>query len=136
MQSPAGLQESDLAHLVDRFYEKVRADALLGPVFNVAVHDWPGHKHLLTSFWSSVVLRTGTFRGNPMAAHRALPGIRGEHFDRWLSLWRETTAQTLDPEGAALMQDFAERIGLNLRLGMGLPAPGAGRGIFAVRDAD
>lgn len=113
------LDEAGIARLVDRFYEKVRVDPLLGPVFNPAVHDWDEHKRLLTSFWASVVLRAASYRGNPMSAHRPLP-IRGEHFARWLALWDETTRETLDAESAARMREHAERIGRGLQLGLGL----------------
>jgi len=112
--------ETRIAVLVDRFYEKVRADPLLGPVFNAAVHDWDEHKRTLVSFWSSVALRTGNYRGNPMAVHRAQP-IRTEHFVRWLALWRETAGDVLDEISAAQMIEHADRIGRSLRLGMGLP---------------
>ncbi|MGC1549985.1 MAG: group III truncated hemoglobin, partial [Rhodanobacter sp.] len=90
-------------------------------VFNPAVHDWDEHKRLLTSFWCSVALRANSYRGNPMGAHRAQPTIRAEHFERWLSLWRETTHEMLDEAAAAQMIEYAERIGRSLRLGIGLP---------------
>jgi hemoglobin len=121
MQEPATLDESRIALLVDRFYEKVRADPLLGPVFNAAVHDWDDHKRTRTSFWCSVALRASSYRGNPMAVHRAQPGIRAEHFERWLSMWQATTREVLDENDAQLMLDHADRIGRSLRLGMGLP---------------
>lgn len=122
------LDDAALAALVDRFYDRVRCDAVLGPVFNPVVHDWDAHKRLLTSFWASVVLRAGTYRGNPMAAHRALPDVRGEHFDHWLALWAATTAEVLGAEAAAQMQDYAARIGTGLRMGLGLEAT-SGRGL-------
>ncbi|HET6430623.1 MAG TPA: hypothetical protein VFG40_00155, partial [Dyella sp.] len=46
--------------------------------------------------------------------------VRAEHFDRWLALWRPTCAEVLDAAGAALMIDYAERIGQSLKLGLGL----------------
>ncbi len=119
MNPPLLFDERAIATLVDRFYEKVRVDAQLGPVFIAAVHDWDEHKALLTSFWSSVALRAGSYRGNPMAAHRPHP-IRAEHFDHWLALWRETCAEALDETDAALMLEYAERIGRSLKLGLGL----------------
>jgi hemoglobin len=121
MNTPATLDETHIATLVDRFYDKVRADPSIGPIFNAAVHDWAEHKRLLTSFWCSVALRTASYRGNPMAVHRAQPAIRAEHFVRWLDLWRETTREVLDEASAAQMLDYAERIGRSLRMGMGLP---------------
>lgn len=122
MHSHAKPDAAALALLVDRFYEKVRQDAILGPIFNPVVHDWPEHKQRLTAFWSSVVLRTASYRGNPMAVHRALPNVHAGHFQHWLGLWRETARETLDADAAALMLDYAERIGQSLRMGMGLPA--------------
>jgi hemoglobin len=124
--TPAHLDESRLAVLVDRFYDKVRADPLLGPVFNPRVDDWDAHKVLMTSFWATVALRTGHYRGNPLARHQPLP-IGVEHFQRWLALWRETAAELLDAESAALMAGYAERIGYGMRVGMGLSGHQRGR---------
>ena len=121
MQELSKPDASRIAVLVDRFYENVRVDPLLGPVFNAAVHDWDEHKRTLTSFWCSVALRVNSYRGNPMAVHRMQPGIRTEHFERWLSLWKTTTREVLDESDAKLMLEHADRIGRSLRLGMGLP---------------
>lgn len=121
MQELSQLDAGQIALLVDRFYDQVRADPLLGPVFNAAVHDWDEHKRTLTSFWCSVALRSNSYRGNPMAVHRQQPAIRGEHFERWLALWRTTTREVLDEAGAQLMLEHADRIGRSLRMGMGLP---------------
>jgi hemoglobin len=116
-----------IAALVDRFYDRIRVHPTLGPVFNAAVHDWPGHKRLLTSFWCSVLLRAGSYRGNPMAAHRPHPITTG-HFVQWLALWRETADEVLAPAQAALVHDYAQRIGRSLRYGLGLPEPGQSAG--------
>ncbi|MGH8214716.1 MAG: group III truncated hemoglobin [Rhodanobacteraceae bacterium] len=123
---PATLDESQLAILVDRFYDRVRVDPLLGPVFNRVVDDWDAHKVLMTSFWTTVALRSGHYRGNPLAKHQPLP-IGVEHFQRWLALWRETAGELLDIESAALMTGYAERIGYGMRVGMGLSGHQRGR---------
>jgi hemoglobin len=112
----------DIERLVDRFYDRVQVDPVLGPIFNPAVHDWAEHKRTLVSFWSSVALRSGTYRGNPMAAHRPHP-IRPEHFDHWLGLWRETASDVMSPRHAALFGEYASRIGRSLRYGLGLDGP-------------
>ena len=119
MNSATTFDEALIATLVDHFYEKVRRDPQIGPIFNAAVHDWDAHKRLLTSFWASVALRAGSYRGNPMAAHRPHP-IRVEHFDRWLALWRETCVEELDEAHAEQMLEFAQRIGRSLKYGLGL----------------
>ena len=127
MPQPESLDEGQIAHLVDCFYAKVSADPLLGAVFNPVVEDWDAHKRLLTSFWCSVALRAGTYRGNPMAMHRPHP-IRHEHFQRWLALWNETTHEVLDVDSAAVMIEYAGRIGQGLQLGLGLlPHPKGAR---------
>lgn len=123
---PAGLDESRLACLVDRFYAKVRVDPMLGPVFNAVVEDWDAHKVLMTSFWATVALRTGHYRGNPLAKHLPLP-IGAAHFERWLVLWRDTAHEILDAESAALLTGYAERIAYGMRVGMGLSGHQRGR---------
>src|SRR5918911_279940 len=90
------ITEDSIGVLVDSFYAKVRQDPTIGPVFNDAVHDWDAHLETLRAFWSSVMLTTGRYKGNPMAAHLKHP-IRPEFFDRWLALWRETAAELFAP---------------------------------------
>jgi hemoglobin len=113
------LSEARIAILVDRFYDKVRADPLLGPVFNAVVEDWDAHKRLLTSFWCTVALHARSYRGNPLAKHRPLP-IERAHFERWLALWRETTHEVLDETAAEVLIGYAGRIALGLGAGIGL----------------
>ena len=113
------LTHDDIERLVDRFYDRVRADAMLGPVFNAAIDDWPEHKRTLVDFWSSIALGSKRYRGNPMAAHRPHP-IREEHFGHWLDLWRETAEAELPAEHAAVFVQHASRIAQSLQFGLGL----------------
>jgi hemoglobin len=119
------LAPADIARLVDRFYERVRADPVLGPVFNPAVEDWDEHKRLLTAFWSSVALGARSYRGNPMAAHRP-HAITAGHFRHWLALWEDTARAELAPAQAAQMVEYAQRIGRSLRYGLGIDERGPG----------
>lgn len=121
MSEPIAPDAEAIARLVDRFYDRVQVEPLIGPVFRAVVHDWDAHKRLLTSFWCSVALHAGSYRGNPMAAHRPLP-IDNRHFDRWLALWQDTAQSLLPPTQAALMVDYARRIGASLRYGLNLDA--------------
>lgn len=111
------VDETLLRPLVEAFYARVRADALLGPVFSAAVHDWDDHHRRLVDFWSSVMLASGRFKGNPVALHmlhaEAMTPVR---FERWLALWRETSEEILPAAAAAAVQAKAARIAESLQL--------------------
>lgn len=135
MSRPTAICHSHIAALVDRFYDKVRVDPLIGPVFNAAVHDWPAHKRLLVSFWSSLLIERGSYHGNPLAKHRG-HGIDNAHFERWLALWQATSDEMFEPEVAGVFQEFAGRISRGMRMGLGLRENHVGRSLgIAVRGA-
>jgi len=114
--SPVQSQHPDLAHLVETFYARARADALIGPVFAAHVEDWPHHLRALTAFWAAQLHGRGTYRGAPIAAHRALsPALAAPMFERWLALWQETTAQLMPAAQAQVLQARATRIAQVLR---------------------
>jgi hemoglobin len=120
-----GVDEEGLARLVDRFYEAVRADGLIGPVFNEAIDDWPRHLDKLAAFWSSLMLATGRYDGRPMAAHfKHRARITPAMFDRWLVLWREATEAEMPPLAARSMQEKATRIAANFKLALARLPPG------------
>lgn len=80
--------------MVETFYGRVRADASLGPIFDEHIGDaWPEHMDRMVDFWSSVLLGTGRFRGNPAARHHAMTELRPEHFDRWLDLFEKVLGE-------------------------------------------
>lgn len=108
--------EAGITRLVHAFYARARTDWLLGPVFDAAVDDWDEHLDTLVRFWSSVLLRAGSYRGNPMAAHRPL-GLDDQHFARWLALWERTAREVLPRDQARHVFETAERIGRSLRIG-------------------
>ena len=116
------ISETALRDLVERFYGKVRREAVLAPIFEAAVEDWDEHLDRLQAFWSSVMLTSGRYKGNPMAAHAPLK-FDVSAFDTWLSLWRETTAELFDPDQAAALNAKAERIGESLRLALFFKLP-------------
>lgn len=113
------IDEEGLRQLVDAFYARVRADAALGPIFNDAIHDWPEHLGKLSAFWSSVMLTSGRYKGQPVPAHlkhksRITPAL----FARWLALWGQTTNELMAPAAAAALQARAARIAESLQLAM------------------
>jgi hemoglobin len=113
------IDESVIHTLVHGFYAKVRDDAELGPIFNNAVGgDWDTHLAKMCSFWSSVMLMSGSYKGSPMIAHMRLKAVRPDHFQRWLTLFREAAVELCEPAAAALFIAKAENIARSLQLGM------------------
>ena len=126
MTAIEGLDEARLATLVESFYARVRADEELGPIFNDAIGDWPEHLDKLTAFWSSVMLTTGRFKGQPVPAHRKhVSRITPQLFDRWLGLWSATTDELMTPDAAAALQAKAARIAESLQLALFFKLPDA-----------
>ena len=103
---PYELTEDMLSSLLDRFYARVREDVLIGPVFNSAVHEWPDHLARIGTFWSSVMLGTGRYKGNPVGKHFAHAAhLTPERFARWLEIWTVTTDEMLPARIPTLSND-------------------------------
>ena len=117
MNTDQKITEQEIGTLVDRFYAKVRVDSEIGPIFNAIVDDWPHHLALLKDFWSTVLLTTGRYKGDPMMRHLQLP-LDPDHFSRWLALFAETAREILPPPIAANVITKSERIAENFRLGI------------------
>lgn len=113
------ITDEDIARLVPRFYARIRRDEVLGPIFNDAIEDWPHHLAKLEAFWSSVMLTSGRYKGQPMVAHlKHADHMTRENFGRWLGLWAEVTDEEFGPHAAAAFQEKAGRIAESLQLGV------------------
>lgn len=124
MMRHEGITEESLRSLVNEFYRRVRADPLIGPVFNKAIGDWQEHLDKLQAFWSSVMLTSGRYKGRPLPAHiKHADEISGASFERWLAIWKETSDELLDPDSAAALQEKAGRIAESLSLGIQFSRP-------------
>ena len=110
--------EAQIAALVHAFYDKVREDAALGPIFNAAIADWGPHLDKMCAFWSSVMRMSGRYHGNPMAAHIRLKSVQPEHFTRWLELFGETAREICPPQMARSFEAKAQTIARSLQMGM------------------
>lgn len=115
--SNTGIDEATIEQLVHQFYERARADELLGPILASEVHDWNAHLARLCDFWSSVTLMSGRYHGQPMAAHAPLP-IESRHFDRWLELFARTAREVCSSAAALYFIERARRIADSLELGI------------------
>jgi len=117
-QRRASPTEEEIGRLVDAFYNKVRADAALGPVFERTVADWGPHLETMRKFWSSVMLTSGRYKGNPVAVHQRVQGIDIALFDRWLALFDETCREMFDDQMTAAFNERAARIAESLKLAL------------------
>src|SRR5688572_23547947 len=105
------ISEEDIRRLVDRFYAKVRADLELGPIFEAAIPgDWAPHLSTMRDFWSSVMLRTGRYKGHPVAVHLRIDGMAPPLFDRWLELFGEACCESFAGGTAEAFRTKAARI--------------------------
>ena len=109
--------EDDVVHLVHAFYARVRADPELGPVFDTHITDWTHHLSKMVDFWSSTLRGTARYRGTPMPAHVALPGLTPALFHRWLALFDDTTRTIDNPAMRERANDLARRIAESLWFG-------------------
>lgn len=101
----------DIETLVNRFYEKIRQDVQLGPIFDeVAQVDWTRHLPRMYDFWENIILQTGTYTGNPMTAHHrihAMHPFQKADFERWLHLFSETLEDHFEGPRAELARQRA-----------------------------
>ena len=111
------ITEPEISTLVDTFYAKVRVDPDIGPIFNATIDDWPHHLATLKDFWSTVLLTTGRYKGQPLMTHLQLP-LDPDHFERWLALFAETANQVLPPAHAATVIEKSHRIAKNFKEGI------------------
>jgi hemoglobin len=135
----AAVTEDAIEVLIDGFYAKVRRDPVLGPIFEAAIAPgrWPQHIATMRRFWSSVMLASGRYSGDPVAVHRALPALEPPLFARWLTLFQQTAHDLFAPAPAALFVDKAQRIAASLERALSArpDTPSAGLPLSAKPDA-
>jgi hemoglobin len=113
------VSEDGIRRLVDAFYDKVRLDAELAPIFLRAIPgDWEPHLTRMYAFWSSVMLTTGRYKGNPVVKHLVIPGIQPHLFERWLVLFNETCGELFDDGVSEEFRAKAARIAESLKLAL------------------
>lgn len=109
--------QEDISQLVHQFYDRIRLDEVLGPIFNEHIDDWDEHLEIMVRFWSSILLGSGTYSGAPMPKHIALPDLNAGLFERWLRLFHETTLDLDNELMGQRANALAQRIARSLWLG-------------------
>lgn len=120
------LTESLVRELVHSFYEKVKVNSHIGPIFIDRIgsdwEDWQDHLEIMVNFWCAVMGLSKRYRGNPMRVHRQIEALAPEHFATWLMLFRETATEICTPEVSRLFIERSEMIARNLRAAL-FPGP-------------
>jgi hemoglobin len=90
----------DIETLVNRFYQKVRLNPVIGPIFSdVAKLNWEYHLPKMYAFWAGVLFGEPQYSGNPMLKHIELSkhtDMTEVEFSEWLRLFNQTTDELFE----------------------------------------
>jgi hemoglobin len=79
----------DIKLMVNAFYDQIRENEVLGPIFNGIIQDrWPQHLEKMYTFWQTILLEEHTYFGSPFPPHAKLP-VDASHFEQWLQLFNQ-----------------------------------------------
>ena len=106
--------------LVNSFYNHVKRDKLIGPIFNdVADIDWHTHLPKMYDFWETVLLGKASYTGNTLKVHLDLNHqfkLMGSHFDHWLILFNTTIDEFFEGPNAQQAKNKAESIATVIKI--------------------
>jgi hemoglobin len=108
-----------LGRLLLHFYSDIRQHAVLGPIFNRQIEDWPAHIEKITSFWARLTGGPSAYAGAMPMKHMNL-GIEARHFTAWLELWSFNCRSHLKETEAEEMICMAQEIGKRLKSILGV----------------
>jgi hemoglobin len=113
----ASISDEQIRQLVDSFYNKIRADADLEPIFErLVAGDWETHLAKMYDFWSSVMVTTGYYKGSLVAVRKRMGALEIGLLDRCLALFGDSCDELLDSETAGLCWLKAAHIAESLKL--------------------
>lgn len=128
---PEITNRKDIELLVDTFYQRIREDSVLGPVFNAAIaeRDWPLHLSKLSDFWESNLFGVPKFKGDPVSIHRKVDAMNEHsigqaHFGHWIHLWFSTIDDLFEGDLANLAKERARKMASRQFFSMWAARPG------------
>ena len=72
----------DIKLMVNAFYDQIRENEVLGPIFNGIIQDrWSQHLEKMYNFWQTILLEEHTYIGSPFHHHAKLP-VDASHFEQ------------------------------------------------------
>ncbi len=111
---------NDIILLINTFYETVKRDELIGPIFTEKVKvQWDIHLPIMYDFWENILFFTGGYSGNPIALHQQLHQVvplTKADFDRWLNIFKTTTDALFTGTNAIVIKQRAESIATVMQL--------------------
>lgn len=113
----ASITENQISYLVENFYIRIADDERLGPIFFSRNNgDWGNHLAKMKLFWSSVLLKTGKYKGQPVVKHNAIEELKSQDFERWLIMFEKTAKEAFAEDAVPLVMETARRIANSLWL--------------------
>ena len=110
----------DIEVLVNRFYDRVKTDPVIGYIFTDLVKvNWEDHLPKMYEFWENALFYTGSYTGNPLRIHMHLHHmfpLTSQHFLRWNQLFNETVDLLFSGERARLAKQRAKSISSVMQL--------------------
>ena len=103
---------SDVTLLVETFYQKLVADALMSPHFQQT--DFEHHMPRMIGFWAFILLDEPMQIGNVFDAHRHLD-IDDRHFKVWIETFCQTVDALFEGKNAQKAKQNAQVIGFTFQ---------------------
>jgi hemoglobin len=108
------LQRSDIEDIVDRFYDVMLKDPIVGFIFtSVANINLQHHLPVIVDFWDDSLFKQNNYSGNTLQKHldihQKMP-LKSGHFTRWLYLFNQAVDQKHAGDNAQLMKSRAELV--------------------------
>ncbi|UUV20421.1 group III truncated hemoglobin [Paenimyroides aestuarii] len=105
----------DLEQLVRIFYDKVRSDAELAPIFNSIITDWEPHLQKITDFWEQHLFGVQKYKGNPIEVHnkvdaRMKNNVTAHNFGTWLFYWMQTLDELFEGPNKEVLKFKARKM--------------------------
>ena len=111
---------ADIEIMVRAFYDKVKPDPLIGPVFTSVFNvNWERHLPVMFDFWENALFFTGSYIGNPMESHKRVHKIfplTEDHFNRWVALFMQTVDELFEGDKALLAKQRALSIATVMKI--------------------
>lgn len=109
------LNREDIIQIVDVFYNKVRADSVIGIYFtDVVPVNWDKHLPIMYNFWENVLFIREVLRGIQWCRFglHGLHAIGKDAFEHWVSIFCQTVDELFSGQNAETIKVRARNIAM------------------------